>query len=77
MVRSAGAARDLGDALGVCAYSEETLTACRHYMPVSRHGDFPGAARCQLAVERPAPDYILRIVCRRRPRGLGSDLGPA
>lgn len=57
---------DLSDALGSCPYSEETVTGCRYYLPVSQHGGFPGAASCRLAVKLPTSDYIHHTVCRRR-----------
>ena len=66
MVLIAGVAPEVSDTLGPCPYSEETVTGCRHYIPVSQHGGSPGASRCRLAVNLPAPDYIQRSVCRRR-----------
>ena len=66
MAQTPRVAPDLSDALGSCPYSEETVTGCRFYLPVSQHGGFPGAARCQLAVKLPTPNYIHQSVCRRR-----------
>jgi len=53
------------DELRPCPYSEETVTGCRNYLPVSQHGGFPGAAACRLAVRLPGSDYIRQTVCRR------------
>ena len=64
------------DALGSCPYSEETMTGCRHYLPVSQHGGFPGAARCRLAMKLPTPDYIHQAVCRRRIVGGEDHISP-
>ena len=48
-----------------CPYSEETVTGCRHYAPVSVHGGFPGAACCHWAVNLSTHDYIRTLMCRR------------
>jgi hypothetical protein len=53
------------DPAGWCPYSEETVVACRHYEPLSAHGDFPEAGRCKEATVLSGPDHIRRTICRR------------
>jgi hypothetical protein len=52
--------------LGLCPYSEETVAGCRHYRPVSAHGDFPGAGHCEEASVLNGVDHIRHTICRRR-----------
>lgn len=54
------------DDVCLCPYSEETMTGCRNYLPVSQHGGFPGAARCQFALRLPTSEYIEHTLCRGR-----------
>ena len=57
------------DSLGLCPYSEETVAGCRHYTPVSEHGDFPGAGHCKEAFTLSGTDHIRYILCGRRSGG--------
>jgi len=52
--------------MGRCPYSEETVMGCRHYEPVSAHGDFPEAAHCKEASVISGSDHVRHTVCRRR-----------
>lgn len=54
------------DALGLCPYSEETVAGCRHYLPVSEHGDFPEAGHCRDAFLISGTDHIRYTICARR-----------
>ncbi|MFI5287591.1 MAG: hypothetical protein ACHQ4F_14910 [Candidatus Dormibacteria bacterium] len=63
-IRGCGAAPP-GDTQALCPYSEETMAGCRHYLPVSQHGGFPGAGHCRLAVKVPTSCYIRTMVCTR------------
>jgi hypothetical protein len=53
------------DALGLCPYSEETVAGCRHYHPISAHGDFPEAAHCSDAIVISGTDHIRHTICGR------------
>ena len=61
------------DALGLCPYSEETVAGCRHYRPVSAHGDFPEAGQCIDAVVISGTGHIRYTICGR---GAGSVVRP-
>jgi hypothetical protein len=54
------------DDIVLCPYSEETVTGCRNYLPVSQHGGFPGAARCRFALRLLTSEYIRHTLCRCR-----------
>jgi hypothetical protein len=56
---------DAYEALTACPYSGETVAACRHYRPVSEHGDFPEAAECRDTFTVPLSDGIRQRMCRR------------
>ena len=56
-----------GSPIGRCTYSEETVMGCRHYEPVSAHGDFPEAAHCREASVISGSDHVRHTICRRRP----------
>jgi hypothetical protein len=56
-------------ASGLCPYSEETVAGCRHYRPISAHGDFPEAAHCAKASVLSGADHIRHTICRRRTHG--------
>jgi hypothetical protein len=56
-----------GSPIGRCTYSEETVMGCRHYEPVSAHGDFPEAAHCREASVISGSDHVRHTMCRRRP----------
>ncbi len=51
---------------GLCPYSEETVAGCRHYRPLSAHGDFPEAAHCAEASVLGGAGHIRHTICRRR-----------
>jgi hypothetical protein len=53
-------------ASGLCPYSEETVAGCRHYRPISTHGDFPEAAHCAEAAVLSGANHIRHTICRRR-----------
>ena len=53
------------DTLGLCPYSEETVAGCRHYHPVSAHGDFPEAGHCIDAVVISGTGHIRHTICAR------------
>ncbi len=61
------------DELGLCPYSGETVAGCRHYQPVSAHGDFPEAGRCIDAVVISGTGHIRYTICGR---GAGSVVRP-
>ena len=63
------------DALGLCPYSEETVAGCRHYHPVSAHGDFPGAGRCIDAFVISGTDHIRYTICSRGASSVVRPLG--
>ena len=54
------------DALELCPYSEETVAGCRHYQPISAHGDFPEAGRCTDAFVISGTGHIRNTICSRR-----------
>jgi hypothetical protein len=54
------------DALILCPYSEETLTGCRFYQPISEHGGFPEAGQCKDAFLISGADHIRSTICARR-----------
>ena len=56
---------DAHEALTACPYSGETVAACRHYQPVSEHGDFPEAAECRDTFTVPRSEGIRQRMCRR------------
>lgn len=60
---------DGAPASGLCPYSEETVAGCRHYRPISAHGDFPEAAHCAEASVLSGADHIRQTICRRRTPG--------
>ena len=53
------------EASTACPYSGETLAACRHYRPVSEHGDFPEAAECRDTFTVLLSEGIRQRMCRR------------
>jgi len=61
------------DSLGLCPYSEETVAGCRHYRPVSAHGDFPEAGHCVDAVVISGTGHIRQTICGR---GAGAAIRP-
>jgi hypothetical protein len=56
---------DAHEALTACPFSGETLAACRHYRPVSEHGDFPEAAECRDTFIVPLSDGVRQRMCER------------
>jgi hypothetical protein len=64
MIKGFGAAPPCATQV-LCPYSEETMAGCRHYLPVSQHGGFPGAGLCRWAVKVPTSCYIRTMVCTR------------
>ena len=56
---------DAHEELTACPYSGETVAACRHYRPVSEHGDFPEAAECRDTFTVPRSEGIRQRMCRR------------
>ncbi|MFI5286024.1 MAG: hypothetical protein ACHQ4F_06870 [Candidatus Dormibacteria bacterium] len=63
---------DAREALAACPYSGETVAACRHYRPVSEHGDFPKAAECRDTFTVPLSEGIRQRMCRRGLREAGA-----
>ena len=49
-----------------CPYSGDTVTACRHYQPVSEHGDFEDAGACRHAIRVRVSDHVHQTECVRR-----------
>lgn len=52
----------------VCPLSDETLVGCRHYIPVSEHGDFPTAGDCRFAETVQVTEHVRQRLCWRRTR---------
>ena len=50
-----------------CPYSGETVMACRHYQPVSEHGDCADAAACRHAIRVRVSEHVHQMVCVRSP----------
>ena len=49
-----------------CSFSSDSVMACRHYQPVSEHGDAADAAACRHAIRVPVSDHVHQLVCIRR-----------
>jgi hypothetical protein len=49
----------------VCPFSDETVVGCRHYVPVSEHGDSPWAGECRFAQTFRVTEHVRRRHCRR------------
>jgi hypothetical protein len=52
--------------LRTCPFSDETVVGCRHYLAVSEHGDFPGAADCRFEQRLRVTEHVRRRLCQRR-----------
>jgi hypothetical protein len=52
----------------VCPFSDETVVGCRHYVPVSEHGDFSTAGECRFVQTLQVTEHVRQKHCRRQLR---------